>query len=142
MESANQSTRVLVVDDNADLRLGVQLMLERAGYEVATAANGVQALELLRGAPAEVLLTDIFMPEADGLETIERCRKEFPRMKIVAMSGGGDTIRSARYLSTAEVAGADAMLPKPFGAAVLLETLRSLAAARQQGDSRHEDWKQ
>lgn len=131
MTHAKPTTRVLIVDDNADMRLGVQLVLERAGYEVATAANGARALELLRRAPPDVLITDIFMPEADGLETIARCKKEFPAVKIVAISGGGDRVRSKKYLSTAEVAGADAMLPKPFETAVLLETLQGLVAAQR-----------
>jgi CheY-like chemotaxis protein len=122
--------RILVVDDNADMRLGVQLLLEREGYEVAAAPNGARALELVRRAPPDVLITDIFMPEIDGLEIIARCRKEFPSVKIIAISGGGDRIRNKKYLSTAQVAGADAVLPKPFAAALLLETLRGLAAAR------------
>lgn len=122
-------TRVLIVDDNADMRLSMLIVLERAGYEVETASNGVRALELQRTRPAEILITDIFMPEADGLETIERCRKEFPGVKIVAISGGGNKIRSDGYLSTAQTAGADAVLRKPFESRLLLEILRGLISA-------------
>lgn len=129
MNPAPPVARILVVDDNADMRLGVQLLLERAGYEVAAAPSGARALELVRRAPPDVLITDIFMPETDGLEIIARCKKEFPGVKILAISGGGDRVRNKSYLTTAEVAGADAVLPKPFEAAVLLETLRGLAVA-------------
>ena len=83
----------------------------------------------MRRAPPDVLITDIFMPETDGLEIIARCKNEFPSVKIVAISGGGDKVRNETYLSIAGVAGADAVLPKPFEAAALLETLRGLAAA-------------
>src|SRR5262245_8388380 len=63
---------VLVVDDNEDVRLSMKLLLERAGYEVAVAPDGNRALDLQRELACQLLVTDIFMPEADGVETIER----------------------------------------------------------------------
>jgi len=118
--------RILVVDDNEDVRLSMKLLLERAGYEVTVAPDGNRALELQRECPCQVLVTDIFMPEADGMETIERFRREFRTVKIVAMSAGGRQMGSRRYLATAGDVGADATLQKPFEAATLLETLRGL----------------
>lgn len=116
--------RLLVADDDADMRQSMRLLLERAGHEVELAQDGARALELQRSRPADVLITDIFMPEKDGLETIERFRLEFPSVRIVAMSGGGVHVKGDRYLTTAEVAGADAVLRKPFEKDALLEALQ------------------
>jgi CheY-like chemotaxis protein len=88
-KNANSVARILIVDDNADMRLTTKLLLEMEGYEVELAANGREAIEVQRARPAQVLLTDLFMPDADGFETIERFRKEFPGIRIIAMSGGG-----------------------------------------------------
>jgi CheY-like chemotaxis protein len=119
--------RLLVADDSADMRESLKLVLERAGYEVALAADGLRALEMQRLRPADVLITDIFMPERDGLETITSFRREFPRTRIIAMSGGG--LRVGRlYLDTAGIAGADALLRKPFDPKSLIQVLRDLAA--------------
>ncbi len=118
--------RLLVVDDNEDMRQTMKRLLERLGYEVEIASNGAKALELQRKVAADVLITDIFMPDTDGLETINQFKAAFPHVKIIAMSGGGASIREADYLSTASVAGADAVLRKPFSKENLLEALRSL----------------
>ena len=119
--------RLLVADDDADMRQSMRLLLERAGYEVGLAQNGAKALELQRTRPADVLITDIFMPESDGLETIECFRREFPGVRIIAMSGGGVRFKGETFLETAGIAGADAVLRKPFDKRVLLDTLRGLA---------------
>src|SRR5688572_33492191 len=79
--------RLLVVDDDADMRLTLKLALELAGYTVEVAANAREALEVQRREPAEVLITDIFMPDADGFEAIDSFRRDFPRTKIVVVSG-------------------------------------------------------
>ena len=118
--------RLLIADDNADLRESLRLILERFGYEVCLAADGTRALELQRLAPADVLITDIFMPERDGLETITAFRREFPRTRIIAMSGGGVRVGGKIYLDTAGAAGADATLRKPFDPGALLCVLQSL----------------
>jgi CheY-like chemotaxis protein len=125
--NANHVTRVLVVDDNADMRLTMKLLLEMEGYEVELAANGREALEVQRACRAHVLITDLFMPDADGFETIERFRKEFPEIRIIAMSGGGRS-RAMRtdHLPVASVIGAHATLRKPFPIEKLLEALRSI----------------
>jgi len=104
------------------------LLLERAGYDVSLATDGARALELQRAQPADVLITDLFMPEMDGLESIEQFRREFPSVKIIAMSGGGMRVRGAAYLATAEAAGAEAVLRKPFEIDALLNVLRRLDA--------------
>lgn len=104
----------------------MRILLERAGYEVELASNGTRALEVQRNFPAHVLITDIFMPEMDGLETIQQFRLEFPAVKIVAMSRA--TGRTD-YLLTAGIAGADGTLQKPFTEETLLQALRKVAAA-------------
>jgi CheY-like chemotaxis protein len=121
--------RVLVADDSADMRESLKLVLERAGYEVRLAADGSHALEMQRAAPCDVLITDIFMPECDGLETITGFRREFPAVKIIAMSGGGlRIVRGQQYLQTAQAAGADATLNKPFDPKSLLQVLQDFAS--------------
>ena len=119
--------RLLVVDDNEDMRQSMKRLLERFGYEVEIASNGARAIEVQHLVAAEVLITDIFMPDTDGLETINLFRTTFPNVKIIAMSGGGASVREADYLSTATVAGADAVLRKPFSMESLLEALKKLA---------------
>jgi CheY-like chemotaxis protein len=118
--------RLLVVDDNEDMRQSMKRLLEHFGYEVRVANEGRHALELQRQAESDVLITDIFMPDTDGLETINQFREAFPGMKIIAMSGGGASLE-ADYLSTAKVVGADAVLRKPFSKESLLQALEKLA---------------
>jgi CheY-like chemotaxis protein len=120
-------TRVLVVDDNEDMRLTTKLLLEQEGYEVEVAANGREALEVQRARPSRVLVTDLYMPDADGFETIERFRKEFPQIRIIAMSGGGSKPElRTDHLPVASEIGAHATLRKPFPIEKLLEALRSV----------------
>ncbi len=122
-----QSVRVLVVDDNPDTRSLVKLVLERAGFEAQVAADGQRALDLQRERPADVLITDIFMPESDGIELIARFKSGFPQVKIIAMSGGGH-VSKKDYLPVAKEIGADGVLQKPFAAETLVRMLRELVA--------------
>lgn len=117
--------RILVVDDNADLRDSLRLLLDRLGYDAEAARDGQQALEIQRRRPAAILLTDIFMPGKDGIETIEAFRRDWPSIKIVAMSGGG-TVATRDYLEVAPDIGADAVLRKPFTLELLQDVLRRL----------------
>jgi CheY-like chemotaxis protein len=117
--------RLLVVDDDADMRLTLKLALELAGYAVEVAANGREALEAQRRQPAEVLITDIFMPDTDGFEAIDAFRREFPQTRIVVVSGGAQ-FSKRDYLPDAELIGADATLQKPFDVDALLDLLHRL----------------
>ena len=116
---------VLVADDNHGLRSALKLALEANGYEVRVAANGGEALALQRKSPADVLITDIFMPESDGFEAIDGFRKAFPATKIIAMSGDAKRAKH-EYLSAAALIGVDVTLKKPFQVGTLLHVLRSL----------------
>ena len=116
--------RVLVIDDNQDVRDLIQFILEGAGYSVELAADGEAGLRSHRARPADVVITDIFMPNQDGLETIARLREEYPRVRVVAMSGGGGSgVKGGCYLSTAREIGAHVLLPKPFDLDQLLRAV-------------------
>jgi CheY-like chemotaxis protein len=119
-----QAKRILVVDDRPDILGFIRLGLERAGYRVEVAANGRQALERQQARVADVLITDIFMPEVDGIETIDRFRRDWPATRIIAMSSGAAKMQD--YLRIARQLGADATLPKPFSLDELLHAVRSV----------------
>lgn len=120
---------VLIVDDAADFRLSLKSALELAGYDVSVAANGEEAVAAQRRTPAGVLLTDLFMPEVDGFETIDAFHREFPQVKIIAMSGGSQLVQRGDYLSSAALIGVDATLQKPFKVEVLLRILEAVLGA-------------
>jgi CheY-like chemotaxis protein len=117
--------RILLVDDNRDMRQMLKVALEIEGYFVLEAANGREALEMQRRQPSRVLVTDIFMPDADGFEAIDSFRKEFPETKIVVISGDA-RVAKRDYLDAARLIGADATLPKPFEPEALIRALRAL----------------
>jgi CheY-like chemotaxis protein len=117
--------RVLVVEDRPDILELMLLSLEGAGFEVEAALNGREALEVQQRRAADVVITDIFMPEMDGIETIDRIRAEYPDTRIIAMSCGADDKQD--YLKVARQIGADATLAKPFATADLLQLVWRLA---------------
>jgi CheY-like chemotaxis protein len=120
--------RILVVDDDADMRLTLKLSLELAGYAVDVAANGREAVELQKRQPADVLITDIFMPDADGFEAIDAFRRQYPDTKIVVVSGGAQFTKRD-YLPDAELIGVDATLQKPFDVDTLLNLLKGMVSS-------------
>jgi DNA-binding response OmpR family regulator len=121
------SIRVLVVDDDAGMRNFLRMLLELEGYEVALACNGVEALAMQRQHPAALILTDLFMPEAEGMETIVQLRGEFPQARIIVMSGGGVHL-GTDYLKLARELGAAKTLKKPFGPQELIDAVREVRA--------------
>jgi CheY-like chemotaxis protein len=116
--------RILVVDDHQDICSFMQAALEEAGYEVQTAAEGAQALALQRERPAELLITDIFMPGKEGFETISRFKAEFPQIRIIVMSAGVIPGMKHDFLASVELLGVGATLRKPFDADRLLAAVR------------------
>lgn len=117
--------RILVVDDDDQFRRMVQRTLERAGYEVDPAANGQDALARFEAVPADLVLTDLIMPEKEGLETIMLLRQRWKTPRIIAMSGGG-RVRPEEYLEVARRLGVAATLEKPFSTSDLLAVIRSV----------------
>ena len=118
--------RVLVVDDDADMRDAVARILSDAGYVVEQAVDGGAAVEAQRARPADVLITDVFMPTRDGLETIQYFHARYPAVPIIAMTGGSPTGKIEEYLRVAKIAGAHATLRKPFPAQALLDSVSAL----------------
>ena len=80
---------ILVIDDEPQLQNLLTQILELEGYEVIVASNGKEGIEKFRQQPTDIIITDIVMPEKEGLETIMELRNDFPEVKIIAMSGGG-----------------------------------------------------
>ena len=117
--------RVLLVDDDPDFRGMLQSALQFAGYPVAVARNGREAVVVQRRSPSDVMITDIFMPESDGFDAIEAFRKDFPATKIIAVSGGAPLVKT-NYLDAAGLIGVDATLQKPFDVEELLRLLRTM----------------
>lgn len=108
--------RILLVDDEEMMRTAVRAMLEHFGHEVTVAGNGHEALAAQKANPAAILLTDLFMPEKEGIETIREFRKTYPSVRIIAMSGGspGAATSKEEYLLMARRMGADRFIAKPF----------------------------
>jgi DNA-binding response OmpR family regulator len=124
------STRLLVIDDDNLVRAALTDMLQTAGFEVVTASNGRLGLELLDTTPVDAIITDILMPEQEGLETIREARQRFPDIRILAISGGGAGGGETQLLRFAESFGADQTLPKPFTGSQLVAAVRALLANR------------
>lgn len=122
------NTRILVIDDDRDVRNTMCENLRDCGYEVLDARNGAVGLQLMEslGFP-EIVITDIIMPEKEGLETIMEIRKKQPGVKIIAMSGGGHG-QVCNFLDMAQRLGADASFPKPVDMDRLEETIKKLVA--------------
>ena len=119
-------TRVLIVDDSEDARLAIAEFLERDGYEVVVSAEGWEAIRAQEKSPFDVLITDIFMPDKDGVETIREFHQRYPQTRIIAMSGMVGT--KVDYLSLSRDFGADKVLRKPFDVAELKTMLREVLA--------------
>src|SRR4051812_11040650 len=111
---------ILLIDDNDELRTVVSTLLRDAGHEVRTGRDGEEAQELLRAGRVDLLITDIVMPEEDGLGLIIIVRREYPGLPVIAISGSG--AHSALYLKLAGMLGATATLAKPFSFAELTST--------------------
>lgn len=117
--------RILVIDDDDMIRTFVRRALEGEGYIVAIAANGYEAMVQFRQFKPDGVITDLLMPERDGIETILEIRRLAPATPIIAITGGMTAMGSV-YLKTAERLGADAVLSKPFTVIQLLTTVETL----------------
>ncbi|MBI4457603.1 response regulator transcription factor [Candidatus Uhrbacteria bacterium] len=105
--------RILIIDDEELVRFTLREILVAAGHEVIEASNGNEGVGLQRARPCDIVITDIIMPEKEGLETIVELKGEYPDLKIIAISGGGRT-RSLDFLKMAGEFGADHVVIKPF----------------------------
>jgi CheY-like chemotaxis protein len=123
-EEQRKPFSILVVDDEPAVRDLVKEVLESGGYEVLTAGNGREAMKCLRRNIVDLVITDLVMPEQEGIETIRAIRRGQPGMKILAMSGS-----AAPHLSTARKLGAQDSIQKPFSLESLLAKVEQLLAA-------------
>ena len=117
--------RILIIDDEIQVRTMLRQMFESEGHEVIDAPDGKAAMSLHREKSADLIITDLIMPEKDGIETIIELRKGFPEVKIIAMSGGG-SIGAEDYLMMAKGLGAMRTFSKPIEREELLKAVREL----------------
>lgn len=118
--------RILVIDDHTALRQMLRRILEREGYEVVEAGDGKEGMELYRQVPADLIITDVVMPEKDGVEIIRELKRDFPDVRIIAISGGSRTLDAQYCLAAMKALGALYLLTKPFGRKELLEAVHEL----------------
>lgn len=126
--------RVLIVDDDAAVAQALTKHIERAGHTVRQAADGDAGIRACRELAADVVIVDIFMPGKGGLQTISALRREWPAMKIIAISA----VTSAGSLDVgahAVALGADRFVGKPFEAAELVDMIAALTGGEQAGQA-------
>jgi len=117
--------RILIIDDDDLIRQMVRDVLERDGYDVEDASDGKQGLRAFMENPADLVITDLVMPEKEGIEIIIELRRDFPELKIIAISGGG-TVGGSQYLDVAGKLGADKILGKPLKLRQLVTIVKEL----------------
>jgi len=120
--------RILVVDDDKALRHGLAKARRQHGYDVTEAGDGREAMVILREHAQDLIITDINMPEMDGIEILNELRATKTPVPVIAMSGGGRVPKSL-LLGSASVLGAVETIEKPFELATLLRTMERLLAA-------------
>jgi CheY-like chemotaxis protein len=118
--------RILVIDDDDLVRSTVEAMLQTMGHEIVLASNGDQGLRQLEAGPVDLIITDVFMPQKEGIETLREMRRRGIKTAVIVMTGGPsvrlDTHRRAdvNYLQMAKTFGANATIQKPFSRQQLL----------------------
>jgi len=112
---------ILIIDDEEVVRVLLRSALEEAGYEVTEAANGRQGLDLYRRKPVDLVITDIVMPELNGLDMLLELTREFLHAKVIAISGAGG---EKNVLDVAKLLGARQTFQKPFSLPHLLGAVR------------------
>ena len=122
--------RILIIDDDEGVRVTVEHVLKAAGYQVAIATDGKQAIGLVDAFVPDLVITDLIMPTQDGMATIQILKRQSPGLKIIAMSGGA-RIGNDNILQKAQNLGADHVIAKPFQFDALIELVeRSIGAQR------------
>ena len=114
--------RILVIDDDNHIRETVRRVLEGRGHNVRVVEDGADGIDSIAEDAPDLVITDIFMPGQDGIETLIELRKAFPMLKVIVMSGG-DSTGLMNLLDDAELLGANRTLPKPFTPEELMEAV-------------------
>lgn len=122
--------KILVIDDEPAIRYAVTRILESSGFEVTTATDGVHGMTQFRACRPDLVITDLIMPEQEGIQTIQQIRRAEPTVKILAISGGGRLV-NVDFLQVARRLGADEVLAKPFDSKELLAIVRRLLPAAE-----------
>lgn len=125
--TATTRPRVLVIDDEEPIRQLLRETLEDAGYQVWEAPTGIEGLRQVRAQPIDLVITDILMSDMDGLEMVGMLHRDFPGIRIIAISGGS---KDLDYCAVAKMLGAHETIPKPFALSHLLETVAHLLEAK------------
>lgn len=120
---ATDKGKILIIDDEQPIRDYLSCVLENAGYEVCQAENGREGMKILDEKSVDLLITDLVMPEREGLETISGLAAQRPELKIIAMSGA---VSSTAYLKIANSLGAQATIEKPFSRQEALAVVQSV----------------
>ncbi len=115
--------KILIVDDEPSLRTLLVHMLETDNHEVIAAEDGEQGLSMYRKELPDLVITDLVMPHKNGIDMILDLKKEYPELRLIAISGGGGITGAFDYLPTAKLVGADSILKKPFGVQELRDVL-------------------
>ena len=119
---------ILLIEDDESQRILYRSILEKAGYEVLEAPNGDIGCQIYRKESCDMIITDMFMPEKEGMETILELKAEFPDIKILAISGGGALGETETILEAAKDFGATEILSKPIKKELFLESVSRVLA--------------
>lgn len=120
--------KILIVDDEDTIRNMIKIVLEREGYEVLEAVNGEDAIEKAAGEELDLLITDLVMPEKNGIDLILQLKDSQKDLPVLAISGGGGVTGRFDYLPVAKLIGASNILRKPFEMSELKEVVKTLLA--------------
>jgi len=129
------TAKVLIIDDEKDIRIVLKEIFERADFDVEVAADSNDGMALLRQDPVDLVVIDVIMPGKDGVTAAKEIRREFPATKIIVISGGGNVgpgdyepgaIKTTAYLASAIAAGVDLTLTKPFDRDQLIKAAKEL----------------
>jgi DNA-binding NtrC family response regulator len=122
---------VLVIDDEVAIRNLLRRALEKQGYEVLDAADGKEGINIFRANPTDLVITDIVMPNQEGMETIQELKQDFPQLKIIAISGGGSA-KHGLYLNLAKGFGATSVYDKPIKMDKFLKETKEFLDTREE----------
>ena len=117
--------RILIVDDDSTIRKLIEVILTKNGFKVEAVSNGIKALSILKKDDFDIVITDLIMPEMDGIELLRELHLKSHKIKVIAMSGGG-IASGARYLKMAKTLGVDELIAKPISTKRLLSCVNRL----------------
>ena len=120
--------RILIIDDEEIFRTMLRQILEDAGHAVVEAADGIEGVALFRQHPADLIITDIIMPKKDGMQVISELKRDFPDVKVIAITGGGQKGQADFFFDASLILGAKRTLLKPVHMPELLAAIEDLLA--------------